>query len=121
MSSDCPVSVHTAKIGVSFVDFGPNLGPKKIGTWVPQFSLNSGTQVPIFRGSLLEPCGPPLEPTGGQSAENGAEFVQNEAKLGSKRDPVKLCDQIAKLDPNNCNNSFKIGTKLAQIGADSVE
>ena len=114
-------SVHTAKIGVNFVDYGPNLGPKKFGTWVPQFGLNSGTQVPNFPGSLLEPCGPPLEPTGGQSSENCAEFDQNGAKLETKRDPVKLCDHIAKLDPNNCNKSFEIGTKLAQIGADYVE
>ncbi len=67
-------SVHPAKIGANLDEFGPNLGPKIFGTWVPQYGLISGTQVPNFRGPLLEPSGPPLEPTGGQSAENGIDL-----------------------------------------------
>ena len=49
------------------------------------------------------------------------ELVQNGTKMGTKRDPVKLCDHIAKLDPTICNNSFEVGTKLAQNGADLVQ
>ena len=58
---------------------------------------------------------------GTKLAQNGAELVQNGTKMGTKRDPVKLCDHIAKLDPKNCNYSIEVGTKLAQNGADLVQ
>ena len=48
---------------------------------------------------------------GTKSAQNGADLVQHGAKMGSIRDPVKLCDHTAKLDPNICSNLVEAGTK----------
>ena len=41
--------------------------------------------------------------------------------MGSIRDPVKLCDHTAKLDPKICSNLVEAGTKLAQNGADLIQ